>query len=181
MRLLIPLSTVLGSVLAMEAVAWGLHRWVMHGPGWWLHRSHHEPRSGPFELNDLYALVFVAAALALLAFGGPPGEGVAWWAGVGVTLYGVLYALVHDGLTHRRWPMPRVQPRGYLGRLVQAHRLHHAVRTRDGAVSFGFLYAPPVDRLKAQLRSAARRRTAGAVTAGAVTGGAVTGGDDGAS
>jgi beta-carotene 3-hydroxylase len=42
---------------------------------------------------------------------------------------------------------------GYLKRLVQAHRLHHAVKGREGCVSFGFLYAPPVARLRDELRS----------------------------
>jgi beta-carotene 3-hydroxylase len=40
---------------------------------------------------------------------------------------------------------------------VQAHRLHHAVRTREGAVSFGFLLVPDPRRLAAELKS---RRTA---------------------
>ena len=75
-------------------------------------------------------------------------------AAVGVTGYGVLYAVVHDGLVHHRWPF-RLTPRhGYAKRLVQAHRLHHATLGRAGAVSFGFLYAPDVRRLKARLRAA---------------------------
>ena len=73
-------------------------------------------------------------------------------------VYGLLYFIVHDGLVHQRWPFRHVPRSGYLKRLVQAHRLHHAVEGRDGAVSFGFLYAPPVGRLREQLRrgSAAR-------------------------
>ncbi|HLL58775.1 MAG TPA: beta-carotene hydroxylase, partial [Allosphingosinicella sp.] len=71
---------------------------------------------------------------------------------VGMAVYGLLYLLVHDALVHRRFPFPNLARRGYLKRLVQAHRLHHAVRDRTGAVSFGFLYAPPVRRLKEALR-----------------------------
>jgi len=43
-------------------------------------------------------------------------------------------------------------------RIVQAHRLHHAVETKEGAVSFGFLWAPPAEALKAELK---RRERAG--------------------
>ena len=43
-------------------------------------------------------------------------------------------------------------------RIVQAHRLHHAVETREGTVSFGFLWAPRPEILKAEL---ARRGLAG--------------------
>ncbi|MGZ8282038.1 MAG: sterol desaturase family protein, partial [Allosphingosinicella sp.] len=48
----------LATVIAMEGVAYVAHRWVMHGPGWFLHASHHRPRPGRFELNDLYAAIF---------------------------------------------------------------------------------------------------------------------------
>lgn len=145
----------LAALVGMEGVAWSTHRWVMHGPLWCLHRSHHEPRVGRFELNDLFALVFASLAIALFWNGmrpGWPGQ-VAWWAGAGVTTYGAFYALVHDGLVHRRWPMPRVARRGYLQRLVQAHRLHHAVKSRDGAVSFGFLLPGDARRLARRLRA----------------------------
>jgi len=30
--------------------------------------------------------------------------------------------------------------------------MHHAVHTREGCVSFGFLYAPPLNKLKAEFR-----------------------------
>lgn len=152
----------LGAFLAMEGFAWGVHRYVMHSrAGWGWHRSHHEPSRG-FELNDLYAVVFAAPAVGLFALGSRPGLRWAWFLGLGVTLYGVMYALVHDGLVHRRLPLRFTPRRGYAKRLVQAHRLHHAVRTRDGAVSFGFLYAPDVRRLKAKLeRGAGREGKAG--------------------
>ena len=82
-----------------------------------------------------------------------PGWSPMWWAACGVTAYGVMYGVVHDGLVHHRWPF-RITPRqGYAKRLVQAHRLHHAVATRTGAVSYGFLWAPPVRVLKVRLKA----------------------------
>jgi beta-carotene 3-hydroxylase len=148
---LLPLAIVTLTVVAMEGLAFGVHKYVMHGWGWGWHRSHHTPRRGLFEKNDLYALLF--AGLSLLCFTllaelwGP-----AWWIGVGTVVYGLLYTLLHDGMVHRRLPFMRSPKSGYLKRLVQAHRLHHAVRERSGAVSFGFLYAPPVQRLREELR-----------------------------
>ena len=60
-----------------------------------------------------------------------------------------------------RW-VPRS---GYLKRLYQAHRLHHAVHGREGCVSFGFLWAPAPARLKQRLQEVQRirrdRRTPG--------------------
>jgi beta-carotene 3-hydroxylase len=36
-------------------------------------------------------------------------------------------------------------------RIIQAHRLHHAVETKHGTVSFGFIVAPRPKALKAEL------------------------------
>jgi beta-carotene/zeaxanthin 4-ketolase len=147
------LAIVLISAVVMEGVATLLHRHVMHGPGWTWHRSHHQPEPGQhWERNDLYALVFMALSIGLMLLG----QGRWWplfWVGIGLAVYGSLYALVHDGLVHQRWPL-RWRPRqAWLQRLVRAHRLHHAVREREGAVSFGFLLAPPPAELAAALRA----------------------------
>jgi beta-carotene 3-hydroxylase len=37
---------------------------------------------------------------------------------------------------------------------VQAHRIHHAVITREGCVSFGFLWVRPIRELKVKLSAA---------------------------
>jgi len=43
----------------MEVFAYLVHRYVMHGPLWLLHESHHRPRqSAVFEKNDLFGIVF---------------------------------------------------------------------------------------------------------------------------
>ncbi len=146
----------LAILLAMEGVAYAVHRWIMHGPGWALHKSHHAPRSGPFEANDWYAVVFAAPSLALFLIA----DGLAdplWWVALGIAGYGLVYALFHDVLVHRRLPHRLVPRSTYLKRLVQAHRLHHAVHGRDGAVSFGFLWAPRPEALKRQLRASTIR------------------------
>lgn len=75
------------------------------------------------------------------------------WVGAGMTLYGLLYFFAHDGLVHNRLPFKIIPKNTYLKRLVQAHRLHHAVRGRLGCVSFGFLYAPKINELKKELRA----------------------------
>jgi beta-carotene 3-hydroxylase len=146
------------TVLAMEGVSILAHKYVMHGWGWGWHRSHHERRTGWFELNDLYAVVFAGIAIGLIA-AGAGGAYPLQWIGAGMTAYGALYFIAHDGLVHRRWPFNYLPRRGYLKRLYQAHRLHHAVGGRDGCVSYGFLYAPPVTKLKQQL-SAGRSQPA---------------------
>ena len=138
------------ALVGMEGVAWATHRFLMHGPLWTLHRSHHEPRTGRFELNDLFVLYFALPSMGMIFWGGvawPPAQ----WLGWGMTGYGLIYGLFHDGLVHGRFRSPL--PLRLMKRLVQAHRLHHAVKTRTGAVSYGFLWAPPVRVLKARLQA----------------------------
>jgi beta-carotene 3-hydroxylase len=45
----------------------------------------------------------------------------------------------------------------YLRRIVQAHHLHHAVRSKHGGLSFGFLHAAEPRALREQLRSRVAR------------------------
>lgn len=141
---------VVATVALMELFAWWAHKYVMHGWGWGWHRSHHEPHDDSLEKNDLYAVVFASVAILLFWIG--TDVWVAWWIAVGITAYGALYFIAHDGLVHHRWPFRYVPKSGYLKRLYQAHRLHHAVKGKDGCVSFGFLWSPPLDQLKDQLR-----------------------------
>lgn len=141
----------LTTLVGMEVFAFFAHKYVMHGWGWGWHRSHHEPRTGWFEKNDLYAVVFALFAIALIALGNQ-GVHPLEWIGAGMTAYGLLYFMAHDGLVHKRWPLKYVPRNGYLKRLYQAHLMHHAVSGKNRCVSFGFLYAPSIERLRAELR-----------------------------
>ena len=147
------------TVAFMEGFAYVMHRWVMHGPGWFLHASHHRPRHGKFELNDLYGVIFAVPSIVLLLGGVQLGwwPGFAW-IGAGIAAYGAIYFGFHDIIVHER-VRTRYLPRShYMKRIVQAHRLHHVVGTKRGTVSFGFLIAPKPETLKAELK---RRDRAG--------------------
>lgn len=142
----------LATIAAMEGVAYAAHRWVMHGPGWFLHHSHHRRREGRFELNDLYALIFALPSILLLYGGVEAGLGDwATWIGAGIAAYGAIYFIFHDVIVHQRLPHRYVARSTYMKRIVQAHRLHHATESKHGSVSFGFIWAPPPDVLKRQL------------------------------
>ncbi len=143
------LALVVGMIVFMEGFAWAAHKYVMHGWGWGWHRSHHEPRSGAFEKNDLYALTFAMPVMAMFV-AGLRWEPL-WWCALGITVYGGIYAFVHDIMVHQRFGMRWVPRRGYSKRLLQAHRLHHAVKGKERGVSFGFLFAPDPAKLKRRL------------------------------
>lgn len=138
-----------GSFLLMEPVTAATHRWVMHGVGAWFHRSHHGRRRGTWERNDWYPVMF--ASLVMVGFWlGFHGDSVAWLIpmGIGITAYGVAYALVHDGYIHRRLPIFGRRHLRLLDRLADAHRIHHLY----GAAPYGMLL--PIVPAELRARSA---------------------------
>jgi len=139
------IAVFVATFVGMELFANLMHRYVMHGPLWILHRSHHEPRHTKFELNDLFGIVFAVPSILLIYFG-THGRPLLLPIGLGMAAYGLVYWGFHDVLVHRRIPHRWIPKGGYLRRIVQAHHVHHAVRTKDGGESFGFLYAPDYSR-----------------------------------
>ncbi|MHB1930336.1 MAG: sterol desaturase family protein [Acidimicrobiales bacterium] len=144
---------MIGSVVAgacafvvMEPVTYAAHRWVMHGVGWVLHRSHHRRRQGRWEANDWFPVMFAAATIGAMAVGtGVRSAALVVPVAVGVTVYGVAYAFVHDVYIHARFGrLPVVGP---LEWLREAHEIHH----RFGREPYGML-CPLVPReLRARL------------------------------
>src|SRR5687767_14288040 len=88
----------------MEGAAYAAHRWLMHGRGIGWHESHHRPRRGRLERNDLYPVTFAGLTVAAMAAGTavPRLRRPTLSVGAGVTGYGLAYLLVHDGVIHRR-------------------------------------------------------------------------------
>lgn len=154
-----PLFTgiVLATILLMEFVAWFTHKYLMHGSLWALHASHHRARKSWFELNDLFGVFFAFVSIPLIYLGLRFEPLVAAF-GIGMVGYGLIYFFVHDILVHHRVEHGYVPKQGYMRRIYQGHRLHHALEERDGAVSFGFLYTAAPEQLAAQLKRNNRHR-----------------------
>ena len=117
--------------VAMEPVTAATHRWVMHGIGERLHRSHHRSPSADrppsrFETNDWYPVIF-AALVNVGFYAGLNWDGFAGLVpvGVGVTAYGMSYALVHDVYIHGRLGSFAQGRIAAFDRLADAHRIHH--------------------------------------------------------
>lgn len=124
------LLLVAGGVIGMEMYARYAHKILWHDfqPGWALHKSHHMPRTGPFEANDIYAVMNAVPAMALCAYGFFTPHlvgGLCFGAGLGITLFGIMYMFIHDGLVHKRFPVGPIAEVPYLKRVAVAHQLHH--------------------------------------------------------
>lgn len=117
--------------------------WHDFEPGWSLHASHHAPRVGPFEANDIFAVVNAVPAIALCAYGfftPTMSGGLAFGTGLGITIFGMMYMFVHDGLVHKRFPVGPLADVPYLRRVAAAHKLHHAEKYKG--VPWGLFLGP---------------------------------------
>jgi beta-carotene 3-hydroxylase len=138
---------------AMEPVTAATHRFVMHGVGMGLHRSHHRRRTSRFEANDLDPVLFAGVVCIGLWVGfHDPALADLVPIGVGVTAYGAAYALVHDVYIHRRLRWFGRRRVAALDRLAAAHELHH----RFGGAPYGMLVPIVPSRVRERVRAVPR-------------------------
>jgi beta-carotene 3-hydroxylase len=116
---------VLIAFILMEFVSYLAHRYVYHKLLWVFHRSHHSPRTGPFELNDVFPLFFASISIILMfsALSDPAGSDLLALS-IGITLYGLTYFFVHDLYVHRRVKRLRLRI-PFLLQIKKAHAIHH--------------------------------------------------------
>lgn len=142
MQLLFYLSIVVGTAAMMEFIAWLAHKYVMHGFLWTWHEDHHKPhfeKDGFFERNDLFFLVFAIPSAFSYMIGSMYKMPWLFCIGVGISVYGLIYFLIHDVYIHRRFSWFKQLDFKYTRAMVRAHGAHHAVTTKDSAESFGLL------------------------------------------
>ena len=133
--------TIITTFLFMEFVAWFLHKYVMHGFGWFLHEDHHRSSKGKFEKNDIFGLFFATISFLLILIGFLGGFDIRFPIGIGVMLYGLGYFLVHDTFFHKRIKIKYRPKSKYIKRVLHAHTVHHQKSKAHEGVCFGFLYA----------------------------------------
>jgi beta-carotene 3-hydroxylase len=134
---------VMAAFVAMEGLAWFTHRYVMHGWLWYLHKDHHHKESdGFFEHNDLFFLIFALPGIAGLFTGMQYHYNWMFWVGLGITLYGMAYFLVHDIFIHQRFRIFRNTNNRYFKAIRRAHKMHHKHLNKENGECFGMLWVP---------------------------------------
>lgn len=141
--MLIAILGFLSGFFGIEVISALIHQYIMHGPLWWIHQSHHQSRGG-WERNDWFALLFGSIGVGLL-FAGFLGYINPFWgySGIGVSVYGFVYFVLHDVLIHAR--LGNVSKPGffYLLALRRAHRMHHKHTNAKPGESYGLLFFHP--------------------------------------
>ena len=143
--MLLAIATV--AFVGMEGFTYLAHRFVMHGIGWTLHRSHHRASAEWFEANDLFPCIGAAVAMIGFAVGFNVPVPALVAVGAGVTAYGLAYMFVHDVYIHGR--IGRLPEMAVLERLRRAHALHHLF----GGEPFGMLLPVLPRRLRNRART----------------------------
>lgn len=124
----------------METFSYIIHRFIFHGVLWKIHKTHHTPRSFPFEFNDLFSLLFAAISVSLMIFAERPlSVSIAFPVGFGIALYGAFYLVVHDLFTHRRF-LPFNSKNKLFLTVRAAHQRHHQTAEKKGIEPFGLFF-----------------------------------------
>jgi len=143
MNVVINIGIVLAAFIAMEAVAWLTHKYIMHGLFWFLHKDHHHKESEGFlEKNDFFFLIFAIPGIICLALGSFYGNNIALYIGIGITLYGACYFFVHDIFIHQRFKILRNANNWYFKAIRRAHKMHHKHINKEDGECFGMLWVP---------------------------------------
>ncbi|ERJ61355.1 sterol desaturase family protein [Sphingobacterium paucimobilis] len=134
---------VLSTFVLMEGATWLIHKYIMHGFLWSLHRDHHDhTTAGNLEKNDLFFVIFALPTIALMYFGSLEHFNHLFYIGLGIMLYGMTYFFVHDIFIHQRLKYFARTTNPYFLALRRAHKQHHKHMGKEGGECFGFLYVP---------------------------------------
>ncbi|MDQ2719273.1 MAG: sterol desaturase family protein [Bacteroidota bacterium] len=141
METIINASIILAAFAGMEVVAWLAHKYIMHGMLWQLHKDHHKKESEGFiEHNDFFFLIFALPGIASLFFGLRNNYNFLFWIGIGITLYGIAYFLIHDIFIHQRFKIFRNSDNKYFRAIRRAHKMHHKHLGKEDGECFGMLW-----------------------------------------
>lgn len=134
---------VISTFLLMEGATWIIHKYVMHGFLWALHKDHHDhSNEGKLEKNDYFFVIFALPAIALMLLGVQNGYDYRLFVGIGITLYGGAYFFVHDLFIHQRLKVLRNTENPYFLAIRRAHKQHHKHVGKEEGECFGFLWVP---------------------------------------
>ncbi|RPD42972.1 sterol desaturase family protein [Chitinophaga barathri] len=129
--------------VAMEGATWFIHKYIMHGFLWVLHKDHHDhSNEGLLEKNDYFFVIFALPTIALMYFGSLRNFNYLFFIGLGIMLYGMAYFLVHDLFIHQRVKFLSQSKNPYFLALRRAHKQHHKHLGKADGECFGFLYVP---------------------------------------
>lgn len=129
------------TTLSMECISWLLHKYLFHGPLWFIHQTHHNRTAhSSFELNDIFSLFFALISICLIFIGAYISSSIYLSIGFGITLYGLIFFIIHDGLIHQRYGIWNKVSNNYLKQIQRAHQRHHMHPYKQPSEEFGLFF-----------------------------------------
>lgn len=129
--------------ITMEGATWIIHKYIMHGFLWVLHKDHHDhSNDGELEKNDWFFVIFALPTIALMYIGSMKDFNYLFFIGLGIMFYGMAYFFVHDIFIHQRLKIFNKTENAYFLALRRAHKQHHKHIGKENGECFGFLYVP---------------------------------------
>ena len=133
---------IVSTFLFMEFVAWSVHKYIMHGLLWNLHKDHHQVNKDHImQKNDYFFLIFAIPSI-LLILNGFKSLHFTLYIGVGIALYGLAYFIVHEIIIHQRIKILSRINNKYIRGIRMAHKVHHKNIHKNNGRSFGMLIVP---------------------------------------
>lgn len=133
---------VIATFFFMEFVAWFAHKYVMHGFLWSLHEDHHAVDGSFFEKNDWFFVIFAVPSMICYITGIIGGLDFKLYIGIGISLYGLGYFIVHDIIIHQRFKIWTHWNNRYVRAIRRAHKMHHKHIQKEHGENFGMLIVP---------------------------------------
>lgn len=147
-QMLILLISMISAACGMEFYARYAHGNSWHNESsrlYEIHMTHHGKKSKDdlFESNDYLGIMNFFLVIGPLIWSAivPPTYGTMALLGlcIGISIFGVSYAIVHDGIHHRRFPVYGLDQIPCLRRIADAHGKHH---TSTLGPPFGMFLGP---------------------------------------
>ena len=137
MEIIKNIGVLIITIAGMEVTSWAIHKYLFHGPLWFIHKTHHQENHSWLELNDVFSIGFAAFALWLMWIAHLTLD-YRFWIGAGISTYGIIYFIFHDWFIHNRLKAFKTNNK-YLLNIRRAHKVHHRSMEKEPAEEFGLL------------------------------------------
>ena len=136
---IISIIIIILTFIFMEIFAWFTHKYIMHGFLWNLHLDHHQvDHNKVLQKNDYFFLIFAIPGIVCIIAGSTFSNSLLY-IGIGISLYGFAYFIVHEIIIHQRLRFFKKSNNSYIKSIRMAHKVHHKTLGKYGASSFGML------------------------------------------
>ncbi|MCS6935888.1 MAG: hypothetical protein NZM35_12185 [Chitinophagales bacterium] len=133
------MPVVLTSIVATEIAGFLIHKYLLHGVLWPIHRAYHKRYGNGLKFLPAATWIYIMLATALIVSGAWLQTGWLNYAGIGIALYAAISLLV-DAAIKFKINIPYFANNLYIRALRKARQLHERIGRKDAPVHYGLLW-----------------------------------------